>query len=85
MKHVGPMIITTTAEQNLHTMAHEVLHMLLNDVHPPPSTTGRHNADFVLNRRLWSGGGEIGGDDNVVWDRKRMSKVENAHVVPDVQ
>ena len=79
-KHVGPMILTT-AKRNLHTMAHEVLHMLLNDLHPPPSTTGRHNADFALERRLWSGGPDGGG----VKDRKRMSKVENDHVVPHVQ
>ncbi len=84
MKHVGPMIITT-AQRYRHTMAHEVLHMLLNDIHSPPSTAGLHNADFALKRRLWSGGGEIGGDGNVVWDRKRMSKAENDRVVPDVQ
>lgn len=83
---VRPMIITTanrivrSGEPVSHTLAHETLHMLLDDVHSP-ATTGKHNTEFSLNRRLWSGG----PNDNAVTDRVRMSKTEVDRVVGDIQ
>ncbi len=83
-KGIRPMVVTT-AQRDLHTMAHETLHMVLDDVHPPGH--GKHDTEFLFWRRLWSGGipGLGGGDANAYTDRKRMSKSEQDYVVPDVQ
>jgi hypothetical protein len=77
LKH--PMIVTGNLH-NIHTMSHEMLHMLLDDVHPD-ATTGMHNEDFKIKRRLWSGGPNEGD----VTDRVRLSKNNNNQMVPDLQ
>ena len=76
---VSAMIVTSNS-RNIHTMSHEVLHMLLDDVHPL-ATTGKHNEDFKLKRRLWSGG----PNDGKVTDRVRLSKKNANQMVPDLQ
>jgi hypothetical protein len=76
---VRPMIVTGDA-RNMHTLAHETLHMLLDDVHPD-ATTGKHNVDFELKRRLWSGGENRG----FYTDRVRISKNAKDYIIGDLQ
>jgi hypothetical protein len=78
-KGIRPMVITT-AQRHLYTMAHETLHVVLDDVHSP-ATTGHHNIEHEKRTHLWSG-----GPDNIdETGRKRMSKTTKDFVVPDVQ
>lgn len=81
---IKPFIMTTAARK-LHTVAHETLHLILNDIHKaswPPGApeTGRNFMEFRFHRRLWSGGPDVGD----VYDRKRMSKERESYVVPQI-
>ena len=82
-ENVRPMIVTA-ADRNLHTIAHEALHITLDDVHPNDTgaAAGKHDTEYKFFRRLWAGPGEfLERDQNLFTDRKRMS----SGVVTDVQ
>lgn len=86
-KKLGVRTLSVIAsERDLHTAAHEVLHVLLDDLHPP-AKGGKHDVEFSYSRRLWSGGGIPGlggGDADAYTDRKRMSKTVPDYVIPGV-
>lgn len=70
------------ADHGLHVAAHEMLHVLLNDVHkgdfPGSPERGNHIIEFHFNRRVWSGG----PDKGLYTDRKRMSRTVDSYVIP---
>jgi hypothetical protein len=74
---IHPLIVVQ-ASRTLHTVSHEMIHMLLDDVHPDEK--GNHDNEFRFFRRLWSGG----PDGGKYYDRKRMSKTESDYVVKDI-